>query len=106
MTVEPLGPPEVSRVPEGPDADLAPDYFLTYLTGSGALDAVDEEVTYLFRGVRDGLHVIEWARAHAPAGLLLAEVTVLPTGARRRARIWALMPDSPWSREMGADYTY
>ncbi|MBT0993350.1 hypothetical protein KIN34_03505 [Cellulomonas sp. DKR-3] len=102
----PLGHPELSRVPEGPEADVSPDVFVTYLRGSGALDTVTEETTYLFRGVPDALQVTAWAQANVPDGLLLAEVTVLPAGTSRRARIWFLRPDTPWSREVSADFTY
>lgn len=101
-----LGRPELTQVPEGAVADVAPDVFVTFLAGNPALDTLSAESTYLFREARDVPAVVAWAQAHVPEHLLLAEVTVRPAGTSRRARIWCSMPDTPWAREVGADYTY
>lgn len=102
--------PILAQVPEGVDADVAPTYYVTFLTApDDDLDHLGAEITHRFDGVRDALEVISWAQEHAPATrLLLAEVTASRRGedSRHRIRLWVNQPDRPWAREYGPDYTY
>jgi hypothetical protein len=105
------------QVPEGPISEVHPVYWVTLLTAKisptrnslapESLKDFDTEESYRMTGASSALEVIEWAKAKMPAaGLLLAEVHVSADDAEaRRLRIWAHMPDTPWAREVGADYT-
>ncbi len=105
------------QVPEGPIAEVHPVYWVTLLTAtitptrtsldSETLKDFDTEESYRVTGASSALEVIEWTKAKMPAtGLLLAEVHVSADDTEaRRSRIWAHLPDTPWAREVGADYT-
>lgn len=105
------------QIPEGPVAEVHPVYWVTLLTATipptrdgldpETLKDFDTEESYRLTGASSALEAIEWTKARMPAaGLLLAEVHVSAADAgARRSRIWAHMPDTPWARKVGADYT-
>ncbi|MDR1441716.1 MAG: hypothetical protein LBJ02_04905 [Bifidobacteriaceae bacterium] len=103
---------QLVQVPAGTVAEVAPVYFVTYLSSvSPDLEVLSNEESYRVHGATSVIEVIEWARANVPdeAKLLLVEVSVTRDDSdapHHRSRVWYRMPDTIWARAMGRGYTY